>query len=310
MSLLAGLALAPLARGQDAARLKTVGIFMPGTMAGFRGTAMPAHGWVEGKTVRYAMRKVAEDSPDLDQIAAELVSLNPDVLVTQGAALTLALQRATRKIPIVTAGISDPVSEGVARTLARPGMNVTGLSFGLPESSALQLGALRALRPSLRRVVFVETETTADDRPTRGHEAAAKPLGLALERVRVKDSSGLERLLGTLREATDAAWIALLPRDTTFELAAGFARRARVATHGRGLGSVRAGILMSFWTTHSNPLARVAAQADMVLRGADPAGIPFELPDRTSFALNRTTAKAIGIDIPLEVLIRVTDLID
>jgi putative ABC transport system substrate-binding protein len=292
-----------------AQRVRAVGLLTPGSGSKYLAAALAQHGWSEGTNIRFEVRRAALDGSDADELAAQLVRAAPDVLVASTVPFVLALHRATRSIPIVCGGISDPVGEGVARTLQRPGMNVTGLSFGLPEAAVLQVGALRALVPRLTRLLFVTTKLDEGEKPAPAHEAAAKSAGISAELVEARDMDGVERVLKAMRPATEAAWIGILPRDAAAEHVAAAAVQRRIATHGIHPGWVRAGMLMSYWIVHADPLQRVAAIVDKVLRGADPGQIPFELPGTTQFAINRATATAIGLKIPEAILLRATETI-
>ncbi len=303
-------AVAPRAMAQAPERTRTVGLLTMGQGAKFLSLAMAQHGWIEGKNLRFEVRRIGKDAVGADALAVELVRSGVDVLVGQGVPLVLALHRATRTIPIVCGGISDPVAEGIARSLKEPGMNVTGLSWGLAEAAVLQLGAMRALLPRLKRMVFVAADGDRYGRPAPAHEAAARAIGVSAELVNVADGEAVGRVLASIHSpATDAVWLAPLPPGVAVERVAADARSRRVAVHGMGEDDVRAGLLMSYWISHSDPLGRIAALVDKILRGADPGKIPFELPDKTSFTLNRGTAKAIGLRVPDEILMRATEVI-
>jgi len=308
-SLVAGLlgaAAMPSALAQE--RVRVVGLITMGQGAKFLSPAMAKHGWVEGRNLRFEVRQVTAQQEDIDAIAAGLAGSGVDVLVGSGAMLVLALQRATRTIPIVCGGIADPVEAGIAQSLQKPGMNVTGLSFGLRESAVLQLGALHRLVPGLKRVVFVTSEADAAGRVAGPHEDAARSQGISTEFSRVNDAAAVERAFLSLRPGSDAAWVALLPRGILPEQAADAALRRGIATHGLNPEQVRAGMLLSYWNIHSDQLGRIAALVDKVLRGIPPGTIPFELPDRTEFAINRATAKTLGIRLPDDMLVRATEV--
>lgn len=297
----------PRALAQPARKPKTIGILTSGGSR-FLARALAQHGWVEGRDVRYEVRKASYAMPpaELDAAASGLVAGGCDVLVAQGAPFMLALHRATRSIPIVCAGIHDPVDAGLANTLQRPGMNVTGLSFGLREAAVLQFGTLRALVPGLRRVVFLTVE--ADDIGVApAHEVAAKQLGLTTEVRRIAPSGTVEKALAAM-QPTDAVWLAQAQAGASIENIAGEATKRRLAVHAMGRDQVKAGLLLSYWIVFSDLPARVAALVDKVLRGANPATIPFELPDKTDFAFNRATARAIGAAIPDDILMRATEV--
>jgi putative ABC transport system substrate-binding protein len=221
------------------------------------------------------------------------------------AAPTAALHRATTRIPIVTYGVSNPVSLGLAQSLRAPGKNVTGLSFGLEEAAVLQLGLLRLLRPRLKRVVFMMPANDVSGnlygdsrRHAPEHVSAAAAAGLELDVAPVRSLGDCERTLATIRDPLqEAAWV-VDSSVTTAKQVAALAIRHKVATHGRGSMAVKDGLLVSCWLTISEPHRRVANLIDKVLRGADPGTIPFEQPDKSLIALNRATATAIGITIP------------
>lgn len=233
-------------------RVRTVGYLTPGTAgAKHLSATMATRGWVEGRDVRYEVRRVARDGSDAAQGAADLVR----------------------------------------------------------KAAVLQLGTLRALVPGLKRVFFVTSGADTTAGPAPAHLDAARSVGLAADFAKVDDRAALERLLASLRRGADAAWIALPPAGATAQQVAASALSHRIATHGLDAASVRAGCLMSYWILHSDPLGRVGALVDQILRGADPAQMPFELPDKTEFVLNRATAGALGLRVSAEVLLRATEVI-
>jgi putative tryptophan/tyrosine transport system substrate-binding protein len=291
-----------------AAEPRVVGMLMQGSGSRSLARAMAELGWAEGSGVRYLVRKAGPDGSSPQRGATELIYAGAGALVGEGQPCVVALARATRTIPIVSAGISDPIGEGVAESLRRPGRNVTGLSYGLPEAALLQLAALRSILPGFKRLVFLVPMDYDRTRPAPEHEAAAAAAGIATELVRVADIRAFERTVAGLRPASDAAWVAVLPPGVTLETAAAVALKSRIATHSLGTEGVKAGLLMSYWLTYSDMPRRVAAILDKVLRGQDPAKIPFEMPDRTEFALNRSTAAALGLRIPEDTLLRATEV--
>ncbi len=266
-------------------------------------------GYVEGRNLRFEIRRVSEaaSAAEYDRAAAELVRSGAEVVVASHVASLTALHHATSKIPIVSGGVSNPVGVGLARSLAKPGMNVTGLSFGLEDAAVLQIGTLKILRPRLKRVLFVAVG--ADPGVAPEHASAAAAVGVTTAAVSVKSVEDVERLFAAMRDpAAEAAWIAPLP-GLTEELVAAAAIRHRVATHGMSAEEVRKGLLISYWLGHSDASQRLSKMIDKILRGANPADIPFELPDKTYFTLNRTTAAAIGVTIPEGLTLRATEVI-
>jgi putative ABC transport system substrate-binding protein len=298
-------ALAPRALVAAGAGPRVVGYLSGGQGPGELNKAMADLGWVAGREYRLEMRIPADwNPPTLTKAAMELVALRPDALLAYNSNRVAALVAATRTIPIVCGGMPDPVGAGFAQSLRRPGGNVTGLSYGLPESAGIVFGLLKMLRPALRRVAIAYPVGMPIAVQLRAYVAAARKASVEWVTVELSPTDDIEALLLPL--ASQALFIAPF-RDVTFSAKIlAIATRLRIAV----LGNARDGALMEYGLEHDNAIARVAAILVKVLRGANPAEIPFELPDRPAFVLNRATARAIGVTIPPEVLLRVTELID
>ena len=304
---LAAISVLPFAaRAQGAMRV--VGYLLEGDGHPRRLSARLAeHGYVEGRNLRFEIRRAPVSAPAevRDKAAADLARSGAELLVASGVLNVLSLRKATSTIPIVSGGLSNPVGVGVARSLRRPGYNVTGLSFGLEESARLQIGTLRAMRPKLERIVFVAP--TDDIDVAEEHKAAGNENGIQTRGAVVRSTEEAERLLAGMTES-EAAWIALMPPSIDMSRVAAAAIHARIATHAASAREVEQGMLMSYWIVHSDAQGRLASVIDKVLRGGNPAEIPFELPDKTQFALNRGTAKAIGVKIGVDLLLRATEV--
>lgn len=303
-----GLALPVRPLAQD--RTRVVGYLLEGEGRPRRLAASLAElGYVEGKNLRFELRSYPRDGTveQVERAARELANSGAEVLVASGAIPVSALHRATRRIPIVSGGVSNPVTLGLAKSMREPGLNVTGLSFGLEEAAVLQLGTLVELRPQLRRIfVLVTANDPADVTPEHAKAAAAR--GLNVEVVRVGDMDAVDRMFRGMRERMDSAWVAPLPGFKVSQVAA-IAVRHRIATHAMSPAAVREGLLFCHWLEPSDPHRRLAAFVDKILRGADPATIPFESPDRTLLVINRTTAAAIGVELTDELKLRATEIV-
>lgn len=265
---------------------------------------LAALGFLQGKNLRFETRIRREADPAaLASTAAELVALRPDAMIAWSPRV-FALAAATRTIPIVCGGVPDPVAAGLARTLQRPGGNVTGLSMGFPEMSGIAIGLLRQLRPGLKALAMIHPPGLPVAPAFRDATRAA---GLRWLEIPIAGAADLERALAPL--AGEAVFMGPFFEDTDSALqrhANEVAMRHRIAV----LGSPQDGALMAYGLEHSDIFGRLAAILAKVLRGANPAEIPFELPDRSWFVLNRTTAKAIGIQIPPDIVLRATEIID
>ena len=284
-----------------AASPKVVGLLGGPGFAQELAKLMAELGYVEGRDLRFEVRGAASVR-GLPQAASELVGRRPDALVADGPAV-VALAAATQKIPIVCAGIPDPVGANIAESLRRPGRNVTGLSTGSTETAGLTFGLLKAMRPNVRRIAVLHSPRAPVEVQMRRHAEAAKAAGLEWILAPVVGADDVERALAPL--AGEAAWLAPIHTRGLVEEALAVAKKHRVATIGGASGA-----LMWYGREFSDAPRRVAAILDRVLKGTPPGEIPFELPDRPTFTLNRSTARAIGIEIPQDVLVRATEVID
>jgi putative ABC transport system substrate-binding protein len=258
-------------------------------------------GYVEGRNLR--VERVAPPTlRQLPEAALRLIQRQPDVLVAAGPAV-LVLASITQVIPIVCGGLPDPVGSGLANSLANPGRNVTGLSTGTPDSAPVVFGALKQVRPKLRRVAVLHAEGMPVNVQMRAHGEAARAAGLDWSLVPVSSIDDAERVLPAL--AGEAVWIAPIGGPRLWRPVLAIAHKHRIATVGGYPGT-----LIWYTRTFSDAPRRVAAIIDKVLKGAKPAEIPFESPDRAAFILNRSTARTIGIEIPQEVLLRATEVVD
>lgn len=261
--------------------------------------ALAALGYEEGRNLRYEVQAAASLRA-LPGAAMQLIAKQPAAFVASGPAV-LSLAAFTQTIPIVCAGFPDPVGARIAQSLRRPGGNVTGLATGIAETAAATFALLRQMRPRLRRVAVLHAPGMPVEVQMRMHAEAAKEAGLEWMLAPVSGSDDIERALAPI--AGEAAWMA--PMGRLWKEALVIAHKHRVATLGAFPGS-----LMNYAREFAHPHARVAAILVQVLQGANPAEIPFELPDRHRLVINRSTAKAIGVEIPAEVALRATELVD
>jgi putative ABC transport system substrate-binding protein len=311
LALIASAAASPLAHAQ--ARMKTLGYLSNGADAAWLLKLLAERGHVEGRNLRVEVR--TKQGPGVvDDLAAELVAKRPDVLLAFGASNVAALARLTKTIPIVCGGTADPVSLGFAKTVRHPGGNITGLSYGVPEFAQVTIGLMRTVRPELRNIVSIVRKERGGEQegwqPVTGSIGeAARGAGIGWELQAVDSLAGLEHALGALQPATGMPHFIQTPADLPVTAAVAAANRRRLASAGSARLFVEAGALMHYSLTHADPRGRVAALVDQMLRGANPAQTPFELPDRTNFVVNRATARAIGIELSPELLARATEVI-
>ena len=270
-------------------------------------------GYEEGRHVTFEYRWADGQADRLDDVAAELARLRPDVVFSAwGTPAALAAKKATRTIPIVIAGVGDAVGVGLVASLARPGGNVTGATFITEETIAKQLELLKAVSPKLARVGVVVNPLNPVYGPVlRASEAPARALGIQLSVVGVRSVDDFE---GALRAAVKehVAGLVVL-RDSV--LVANQARFLEVAAANRlpamyGMREfVDGGGLMSYGPSLVEMYRRGAYLVDRILRGARPANLPVEQVTKFEFVINLKTAKALGLTVPPSVLVRSDEIV-
>ncbi len=278
--------------------------------------ALEERGFVEGRNVVFERRYVEGRIERIPAFAAELVQLNCDVIVvTTGDVGIRALKEVTSTIPIVMAGASDPVRDGLVASLARPGGNITGVTSASLDLIPKQLEWLKAAAPGVRRVIYLAGRFGAGDDKTyaellRNRDAAAKALGIDLIRIEMSAPQDFgNATAAVLRERADALLIS--PNSTNFILRneiGEFALRHRLPAVGQTRELAAAGLLMSYGNNVTWLFRTTAAYVARILGGAKPADLPIE---QTTFELviNLKTAKALGLTIPHSLLVRADEVI-
>ncbi len=264
-------------------------------------------GYVDGKNIVIEYRYAEEKLDRLPALAAELVRLTVDVIVTGGAGNTRAAKAATSTIPIVMTQDPDPVGNGFVASLARPGGNITGLSTQGPEVSGKRLELLKETVPKLSQLVVFGTSTIP------GHALSLREVGLAAGALNVQlqylDVLGPQDTETAFRAASkwraDALFVlggAVLISQRTRILE--FAAKSRLPAIYEAPSVVDQGGLMSYGVNRADLDRRAATYVDKILKGAKPADLPVEQPKKFEFVINLKTAKQIGLTIPPNVLAR------
>jgi len=270
-------------------------------------------GYVEGKNIVIEWRYL-EGKPDrLLSLAAELVRLKVDIIVTAGPLATRAAKEATSTIPVVMAQDPDPVGNGFVASLARPGGNITGLSRLAPELSGKRLELLKEIIPKLSRVAVFGTSTQPGSaQMIREVELAAKAFGVKLQYLDLLSPKDIET---AFREAGKgradgvlmlvAGGVAGAHRTEIVELAV----KSRLPVIYSGREYLEAGGLISYGVSITDLDRRAATYVDKILKGAKPADLPVEQPIKFEFIVNLKAAKQIGLTIPPNVLARADKVI-
>jgi ABC-type uncharacterized transport system substrate-binding protein len=269
-------------------------------------------GYVAGKTIIIEYRYAEGKLEPLSELAAELVRLKVDIIVTDTSYATQAAKDATKTIPVVFTTANDPVGDGQVASLARPGGNLTGFSILALDLNGKRLELLKEAFPNISRVGFLTKMGTTIGEQRLGEqrfkeaEAAAKGLGLRLQVVGAKGAEDLERAF----EAAKRAGVqALLAHPSTF-VAINRARIIELAIKNRlpviygSREHAEAGALMSYGPDLVDNYRRAATYVDKILKGAKPAELPVEQPTKFEFIINLKTAKQTGLTIPPNVLVR------
>ena len=265
-------------------------------------------GYVEGKNVTIEFRFAEGKVDRVPILAAELVSLKVDVIVTGGATDTRAAKEATKTIPIVMLQDNDPVASGFVASLARPGGNITGLSTLSPELSGKQLELLKESVPKLSRVAVLGTSTNAGNADKlREIELAAGALKLKHQILDVLDPKDVETAFRAATKGRAQAVLVLgspvitVHRTEIVELAV---KTRLPAIYSRSDFVEAGGGLMSYSTSFTDLARRAAVYVDKILKGRTPADLPVEQPMKFEFIVNLPAAKKIGLTIPPNVLVR------
>jgi putative tryptophan/tyrosine transport system substrate-binding protein len=271
-------------------------------------------GWVEGQNIvidyRYAEGRV-DRLPDL---AAELVRLKVDLIVSLGTQGVTAAKNATETIPIVMIAVRDPVGTGLIASLARPGGNVTGVSgYAGLEIVAKQLELLKETVPKIRRVAILSNPTNAYHQlAIREVNVAARSLGVQLQLLEARGPNEFDGAFAAMAKERVGALLVLSDAMLSSHRTrlADLAARSRLPAAYGVRESVEAGGLMSYGPSFLDLYRRSATYVDKILKGANPADLPVEQPTKFELVINLKTAKALGLTIPPSLLQRADQVIE
>ena len=261
--------------------------------------------YVEGKNIVVEYR-YAEGKPDRDrELAAELVRLKVDLIVTTGPTATRAAKEATTTVPIVMASDTDPVGNGFVASLARPGGNITGLATLAPELSGKQLELLKEIVPKLSRVVVLGTSTRTQSLREEV-ELATRALRLQLQYLDVQDPGDIETAFrAAVKERAEGVLVLTGPVINSHrKQIADLAAKNRLPAIFPTSEFVEVGGLVSYNANITDLFRRAATYVDKVLKGTKPTDLPVEQPTKFELVINLKTAKQIGLTIPPNVLAR------
>jgi putative ABC transport system substrate-binding protein len=269
-------------------------------------------GYVEGKNIAVEYRYAEGKLDRLSGLAAELVRLKVDVIVSAGPPPTRSAKQATSTIPIVMAFDDDPVGSGFAASLARPGGNITGLSTLAPEISGKQLELLREIVPKLSRVaVFGNATQPGHPQALREINVAADAFRVQVQYLEVRGPKDIETAFGAAsKERADAVLVLSTPVLLSLRRqVADLAIQSRLPAIYSRPEYVEDGGLVFYGPSYTDLYRRAATYVDKILKGAKPADLPIEQPKKFEFIINSKAAKQIGLTIPPNVLARADKVI-
>jgi len=317
ITLLGGAATWPLTARAQQPRPLTVGFLSSGTPSSYSTwTAAFAQrlrelGWIEGRTVAIMYRFAEGHRERYSEIAAELVRLNVDVIVTSSTALPAAKQ-ATSTIPIVFGMAQDPVGTGFVASLARPGGNITGLSAQQSDTASKRIEILRQVVPNLQRLAIMANLADTGIKLEIGEvEAAARTLGLGVTMADIRRAEEIAPAFQRLKGGAEVLYVAadaLLNFNRTRVIT--WEHVMRLPTMHGLRDDVDAGGLMSYGPNAPDMWRRTADIVDRILRGAKPSDIPVAQPTRFELIFNLNTAKALGLTIPSTLLAIADEVIE
>ena len=320
---LGGAAVWPLAaRAQQPERMRRIGVLMGwpesdararSYLAAFRG-ALAKLGWMEGSNIRIELRWGAADADRMRTFAKELVDLRPDAIFGQTTPAISALARETRTIPIVFVLVSDPIGSGFTTSLARPSGNITGFTGNDPAIGGKWMELLKEIAPRTTRVALLFNPATAPQLQFYMPSIKATASSVAVE-VSVAPFHAKEEIEGVIaaQAHTPGGGLIVMPDSFTnanSDLIIALATRYNVPTIFNDPLQSESGGLIAYGTDFAELFRQAAGYIDRILKGAKPGELPIQLSTKFELVINLKTAKALGLEVPMSLLMRVDDVIE
>jgi ABC-type uncharacterized transport system substrate-binding protein len=311
------------ARGQRGERVRRIGVQIGQAESDQQGQAFVAAfrdelrklGWIDGGNIRIDTRwATSGDAEARQRFAKELIALQPDLILSHGTPTTATLLQQTRTIPIVFAAVSDPIGSGFVANFPRPGGNVTGFMNTEPTMAGKWIELLKEIAPRVVRVGLLFNPATAPyaENWLNPFKAAASSFGVQAIAAPVHDTPELESALAALAGEPSGGLIVMPDTFTTArraEIAATAARHRLPAVYPFRYFAESGGLL-SYGADLVHDFRRAATYADRILKGAKPSELPVQAPVKFELVINLKTAKALGIDVPAELLGRADEVIE
>jgi putative ABC transport system substrate-binding protein len=248
----------------------------------------------------------------VDALVAELIATKPHVIVALGPT-AYAVRRLTKDIPVVFGFSGDPVQAGFAQSFARPGGNLTGMSFLAMELVAKRIEMLKAVMPRVKRVaILANSQHPGDQAERRASETAAAAMGLEIEYFEVSSAAQLDNALAGVEKSRNEAVVMfpITPIITNSARIAAWSVRSRIPAVSGWAPFADEGNLLSYGANLRETFRRLATYVDKILKGAKPEELPVELPLHIEFVINLKAARALGITVPPSVMLRADRVIE
>jgi putative tryptophan/tyrosine transport system substrate-binding protein len=310
------------ARAQQVERVRRVGVLLPWSgdepharawLSAFV-KALAELGWGEGRNLRMDVRWAAGNLDRVRSYAKDLAGLQPDVILVESTPQTAALQRETRTIPIVFVVVSDPVGSGFVASLPRPGGNMTGFRNQDPSMGGKWVQLLAEIAPGRSRVAAMfnpETSPAVRSYYVPSFEAAARSLTLEPVVSPVHSDAEIETVMTSL--GRESGSLVIMPDaflNSRRALIISLAARNNIPTVHQASEFARDGVLISYGPELADLYRRAAPYVDRILKGAQPADLPVQLPTKSEMAVNVKTAKALGLTVPQSILLSADEVIE
>ena len=312
-----------MAHAQQSQKLRKIGVLMAHKeedpefqeyLEAFR-QGLQKLGWLEGRNIQIDTRWGALDDAEVRRRSAqEILALKPDVVLSQNTPPTATMLEQTRNVPVVFLIVTDPVGSGFVKTLSRPGGNATGFTIMEPTTSGKWLELLKEIAPNIKRAGLLFNPKTAPfaNYWLRPFDNAAKSLGVQPVAARVDVEADLETVFATEAQIADGGLVVMPDGflNVYREEIVALASRYRLPTVYPWRFFPELGGLMSYGFDQSESFRTAAGYVDRILKGEKPGDLPVQAPTKYELVINRKTAKALGLDVPLSLLGRADDVIE
>jgi len=310
-----------VARAQQPERVRQIGVFMrlsesdpvtKGYLTALSGGLAPL-GWSENRNLQFEKRLTGGDDVATNTAAADLVRLNPDVILAHGTETSRIMQKHTRTIPLVFTTVTDPVGSGLVASLARPGGNITGFTNFEFSMAGKWLELLKEVAPTVRNVTVLFNPDNAGMPGQLNATARAAPaLGLQLTEARVRNRNEIERAIDGLRAEPNAGLLVLPEFLTTGhrDVITGLAARQRLPAVYSHRYFIESGGLLYYGADTDDQYRRAATYIDRILRGEKTSDLPIQQPIKFELLVNLKAAKALGLSVPPTLLATANEVIE